>query len=134
LDTTESTFTPASFNDGTYFPGLPAPVVTTGTFSSMTTRITSAAKGDSRYTLIPNGLEVSALTLCISFLTLSGSASPAAITPKAPASLTAAASSAVATKAIPPCIMGYSIPNKSHRTVLIPNQHHPCQIYTLQNM
>ncbi len=52
-----------------------------------------------------------------SLRTTRGGALPAPITPRPPASLTAAASSAVATHAIPPWMIGYSMPSMSHSGV-----------------
>ena len=54
---------PISFKAGIYTPGLPAPVVITGTRSSTTTSITSFTKGDINIILQPNGLLVRSLTL-----------------------------------------------------------------------
>ena len=61
--TTGITFVPISFNAGIYTPGLPAPVVITGTRSSTTTSITSFTKGDISIMLQPNGLFVRSFTL-----------------------------------------------------------------------
>ncbi|MPN42400.1 hypothetical protein SDC9_189957 [bioreactor metagenome] len=51
--TTGITFIPCSFKLGIYFPGLPAPVVITGTFSLYTNSIISSAKGDRSITFTP---------------------------------------------------------------------------------
>ena len=93
---------PASFKASIYLPGLPAPVATTAGFSSMTTCITSSANGDISITFTPKGLSVSSRHFLICALTTSAGAPPAAINPKPPPFDTAAASSAVATHAIPP--------------------------------
>ncbi len=66
----------------------------------------------------PKGLLVRFLTFLMSLLTKLAGALPAPIIPKPPAFETAAASSAVATQAMPPCIIGYSIPSISHISVL----------------
>ena len=93
---------PISFKAGIYTPGLPAPVVITGTRSSTTTSITSFTKGDINIILQPNGLLVRSLTLRISLRKISGGICPAPIMPRPPASDTADASSAVPNQAIPP--------------------------------
>ena len=49
---------PASFHAFMYLVGLPAPVTTTGTRSSITTRATSSANGLMSMTLTPKGLSV----------------------------------------------------------------------------
>ena len=58
--TTGITLEPMAFNAGMYSPGLPAPVVTTGTLSSTTTCMTSLTKGDMSMILTPKGLSVAA--------------------------------------------------------------------------
>ena len=52
------TLMPASFHAFMYLVGLPAPVTTTGTRSSITTRATSSANGLMSITLTPKGLSV----------------------------------------------------------------------------
>ena len=49
---------PASFHAFMYLVGFPAPVTTTGTRSSITTRATSSANGLMSITLTPKGLSV----------------------------------------------------------------------------
>ena len=56
------TFEPISLSAGTYSPGLPAPVVMTGTRSSRTTCMTSLTNGLMSITLTPKGLSVHPLT------------------------------------------------------------------------
>ena len=62
LATTGMTLMPAFFHSSMYFEGLPAPVVTTATFSSAITCATSSAKGLMSMTLTPKGLSVSERT------------------------------------------------------------------------
>ena len=61
--TTGITLVPTSFNAGIYSAGLPAPVVTTASFSSTTTCITSFTKGDISIMFTPKGLSVHAFAL-----------------------------------------------------------------------
>ena len=68
------------------FAGLPAPVVTTGTFSSMTIFATSGAFGLSSMTFTPNGRSVRAFTSRICSLTTSGGALAAPMIPSPPRS------------------------------------------------
>ena len=65
LATTGMTLQPAFFHCSMYLEGLPAPVVTTGTFSSAITWATSSAKGLISITLTPKGLSVAARTTWI---------------------------------------------------------------------
>ena len=90
---------PAATHFFMYLPGLPAPVTTTGIFSSMTRSETSSAKGLISMMLTPKALSVSWRALWISFI--------AAMMPNPPALLTAAASEASAIQAMPPWKMGY---------------------------
>ena len=85
-----------------YLPGLPAPVVTTFTPSSMTKSTISSTNGDKSIILTPKGLSVIFLTLSILALTTSFGALPPPIIPKPPALETAPAKSPSATHAIPP--------------------------------
>ena len=91
LATTGMTTTPACFHASMNFAGLPAPVVTTGTFSSMTIFATSGAFGLSSMTFTPNGRSVRAFTSRICSLTTSGGALAAPMIPSPPAFDTAAA-------------------------------------------
>ena len=91
LATTGITTIPASFHIFIYFSGEPAPVVTTFIPSSTTTLAISSACGDISITFTPKGLLVSFLASLISFLTTSAGALAPPISPKPPASLTAAA-------------------------------------------
>ena len=70
--TTGITLVPISFNAGIYTPGLPAPVVITGTRSSTTTSITSFTNGDISMMLQPKGLLVRSFNLWISLRKISG--------------------------------------------------------------
>ena len=56
--TTGMTLMPAASQPFMNLRGSPAPVTTTGTFSSMTTWATSSAKGLMSMTFTPNGLSV----------------------------------------------------------------------------
>ena len=100
--TTGITLMPASTHFFIYFPGLPAPVTTTGTFSSTTRSDTSSANGLISMMLTPNGLSVIVLTLWISSRSQSAFAFIAAMIPSPPALLTAAARDASAIHAMPP--------------------------------
>ena len=99
--TTGITFTPCAFHISIYFPGLPAPVVTTLTPSSHTILAISSACTSISIIFTPKGLSVSFLAFLISSLTQSVGAVPVII-PRPPASLTAAAKDASAIQAIPP--------------------------------
>ena len=59
------TLMPASIHVFMYFDGLPAPVVTTATFSSATTCATSSANGLISMMLTPNGLSVNSRAILI---------------------------------------------------------------------
>ena len=85
-----------------YLPGLPAPVVTTLTPSSITRSTMSSTNGDKSMIFTPKGLSVICLTLSIFALTTSLGALPPPIIPKPPAFETAPAKSPSATQAIPP--------------------------------
>lgn len=102
LATTGITLIPADFHISMYFSGLPAPVVTTLMPSSTTTLATSSAWGLSSITFTPKGLSVSSLALRISARTTSPGALAPPISPKPPASDTAAARLCSATQAMPP--------------------------------
>ena len=104
---------PASFQAGMYRPGFPAPVVTTETPSSKMTRAMSSAQGFMSIRFTPKGFSVSARARRISLRTRSASQAPVAIIPKAPALEQAAANSPVAMFAMPPWIMGNSVPSSS---------------------
>ena len=93
---------PAAFQASIYLPGLPAPVVTTGTPSSMTIRARSSVFGLISMMLTPKGLSVWALHLRISSRITSPGALPPAMMPSPPALETAAASVDSATQAMPP--------------------------------
>ena len=93
---------PASFHILTKREGLPAPVVTTGTFSSATTFATSSTKGLISMRLTPKGLSVIALQERISLRTQSAFAFMAEMMPRPPALETALASDASAIHAMPP--------------------------------
>ena len=85
LATTGITFMSAFFHSSIYFAGLPAPVVTTGTFSSIKTLAISSAWGFINITLTPNGFSVSSFIFFTCFLTHSAGAPPEPITPRPPA-------------------------------------------------
>ena len=102
-----------------YLLGLPAPVTTTGTRSSATTLATSAAKGLWSITLTPKGFSVRSRHSRIWSRTQSGPAFIAEMMPRPPASETAAARLASAIHAMPPWKMGFSMPTRSQRGVLI---------------
>ena len=102
LGTTGITVIPAAWRRSIYFPGFPAPVVTTFTPSSMTKSTMSSAKGDKSMILTPKGLSVIDLTLSMLALTTSLGAFPPPMIPRPPALDTAPAKSPSATQAIPP--------------------------------
>ena len=104
---------PASFQAGMNWPGFPAPVVTTCTPSSRITWAMPAAQGFISIRFTPKGLSVSSRARRISLRTRSASQAPVAIMPRAPALEQAAANSPVATLAMPPWIMGNSVPRIS---------------------
>ena len=94
---------PAFFQAATYFPGFPAPVVTTGTCSSIRIRAMSSAQGFISIRFTPKGLSVRALQIRISSRSSSGvRMPPVPITPSAPALEAAAAKAPVAMLAMPP--------------------------------
>ncbi len=109
--TTGITLIPAFFHISMYFPGLPAPVVTTLTPCSAQMRATSSANGLISMTLTPNGLSVRDFASRIIPSTTSPGAADAPIRPRPPALETAAASFASATHAIPPWKSGYWMPS-----------------------
>ena len=111
--TTGKTLMPASFQAGTYLPGLPAPVVTTLTPSSTTTLASSSMWGFISIRLTPKGLSVAALAMRISLRRVSASMPPEPIRPSAPALETAAANAPVAMLAMPPWMIGNSVPRSS---------------------
>ena len=117
--TTGTTLIPALFHASIYFPGEPAPVVTTATSSSITTWAKSGVCGFINMMFTPNGLSVSDFAFRISSRNNSLSIEPAAINPRPPASETAEARLASATQAMPPCMIGYFIPNSSVSVVFI---------------
>ena len=63
--TTGITLMPTFFHASIYFPGLPAPVVTIGTFSSMTSCARSSALGLISMMFTPNGFLVFSLQVRI---------------------------------------------------------------------
>ena len=94
---------PAALKAGMYLPGLPAPVVTTLTPSSITTFACSSAAGFISMRLTPNGLSVSARQRRMCPRSSSPERMPPApIRPSAPAFEQAAANSPVAMFAMPP--------------------------------
>ena len=97
-----------SFQVSIYFPGLPAPVVTTATCSSTIKLAISSTFGAINIMFTPKGLSVNALAFFICSLTSSVCPTPDII-PNPPASLTAAAKEASAIHAIPPWNIGYFI-------------------------
>ena len=99
---TGNTFIPASFSLGIYSLGVPAPVVTIFTPSSMTTSMISGTFLFKNIKLTANGLSVNSFTLWISSRTCSGVSCPEANTPKPPALETAATNPALATSCIAP--------------------------------
>jgi hypothetical protein len=100
--TTGMTLIPHSVQAFMYLEGRPAPVVTTGTFSSETVAATSSANGLISMMLTPKGLSVNCLHFLISFLRYSALAFIADIMPNPPAFETAPASEASETHAMPP--------------------------------
>ena len=105
---------PASFRAGMYLPGLPAPVVTTGTRSCATTCANSSAHGCMSMMFTPKGLSVMARQRAIcSRSSCAVRTPPAAMTPSAPAFEQTAANSPVAMFAMPPCMMGSRVPSSS---------------------
>ena len=104
---------PASFQRAMYLPGLPAPVVRKRTPSSTTISAISSAQGFMSIRLTPKGLSVSVLHLRISARSCSVFMPPQPIRPMAPALEQAAANSAVAMLAMPPWMIGNSIPSSS---------------------
>ena len=102
LGTTGKTLIPAAFHASIYLPGFPAPVVTIGTFSSITNCAISSAQGLINMIFTPNGLSVKLRQISIFFFKVAVSIPPAPIKPKAPAFDTLAANSPVAIFAIPP--------------------------------
>ena len=99
--TTGITLMPAAFQAAIKFLGEPAPVDTTGTFSSMMTCEISSTFFMSSMTLTPKGLSVSSLTRRM--FSRSASAEPTELRmPRPPALLTAAVKSASDTAAMPP--------------------------------
>ena len=117
--TTGITRMPASFHRAMYLVGLPAPVVTTATFSSATTWATSSTKGLISMMFTPKGRLVRDLATWICSRTASPGALPAAMMPRPPPSDTAAASLPSAIQAMPPWNTGYSMPSRSHNGVRI---------------
>ena len=107
LATTGMMTIPASFHIFTKREGLPAPVVTTGTFSSATIFATSSTWGLMSMMFTPNGLSVAARHFLISSLTQSAFAFIAEMMPRPPALETALAKEASAIHAMPPCMIGY---------------------------
>ena len=102
LATTGTTLTPACFHSSMYLAGLPAPVTATGTCSSATTWATSSANGLMSMTFTPKGLSVFSRSWWIWSRSHSALAFMAAMMPRPPASLTAAARLASAIQAMPP--------------------------------
>ena len=108
-DTTGKTMMPASLKRSMYFPGFPAPVVTTLTFSSATISAILSASGFISMILTPKGLSVSPLQIRICSRRVSAFMPPAPMIPRAPASETAAAKAPSAMLAMPPWKTGNSI-------------------------
>ena len=120
--TTGITVMPASWKRSMYFPGFPAPVVTTLTPSSITKSTMSSAKGERSMILTPKGLSVMDLTRSIFALTTSLGAFPPPMIPRPPALDTAPARSPSATQAIPPWKIGYLMFNNSViRVCIVPS-------------
>lgn len=92
----------AAFHFSMYGPGLPAPVVTTLTPSSIITSDSWSQCGFISIKLTPKGLSVSCLHLRISSLRRGASQPPEPMIPSPPAFETAATSSADEMLAIPP--------------------------------
>ena len=101
-ETTGITLAPDALKRSMYFPGFPAPVVITGTFSSQTAATHSSTKGERSIKLTPKGFVVCAFTCRICSRRRSPGILPAPITPRPPASETAEANSQVPSQAIPP--------------------------------
>ena len=118
LGTTGKTLIPASFHIFIYTPGFPAPVVTTGTCSSITICAISLASGLSNIILTPKGWFVNFLHAWISAFNILAFIPPAPIKPSPPALETLAAKAPVAILAIPPWIIGYLIFNNSFNFIL----------------
>ena len=118
--TTGMTLMPAAFQAFMYLVGLPAPVTTTGTCSSMTTWATSSANGLMSMTFTPKGLSVFSRSSWIWSRSQSALAFMAAMMPRPPASLTAPARLAFAMRAMAPWMMGASMPRSSVTLVFIP--------------
>ena len=100
--TTGITKIPAFLKLSMYLPGLPAPVVTNGTFSSHTILTNSSVCGCMSMRFTPNGLSVRDLHVAISCLNTSGFMPPVAMIPRPPALEQAAAKAPVAILAIAP--------------------------------
>ena len=100
--TTGMTLRPFSTQFLMYLEGSPAPVTTTGTFSSTTTCATSSAKGESSITFTPKGLSVISRIFWISARSCSPLEFMPAMMPRPPALETAPASDASDTQAMPP--------------------------------
>ena len=109
--TTGRILTPASFHIFTKREGLPAPVVTTGTFSSATIAATSSTCGLISMMFTPKGLSVIVRHLRISSRTQSAPAFIAEMMPRPPALETALAREASAIHAMPPWMIGCRIPS-----------------------
>ena len=100
--TTGMTLMPAASQSFIYLEGLPAPVVTTATFSSATSFATSSANGLISMMFTPKGLSVSSLAILICSRRYSAFAFIAEIMPRPPASETAPANLPSEIQAMPP--------------------------------
>ena len=114
LLTTWTTVMPCSFRNGVHFLGLPAEVKTIFTPSSTIRFIRFSISGYIKGTLTPKGLSVAVRHFRICSRNTSGCMEPAPNNPSPPALLTAEASRQPLHQTIPPCIIGYLIPNNLH--------------------
>ena len=103
---------PLSFNRCVKSFGLPALVITIGTFSSIMVSICCSISGYNSGTFTAKGLSVAFLHRNICSLNISGYMLPLPIVPKPPALLTADAKRQPLTQIIPACMIGFSIPSK----------------------
>ena len=122
LGTTGITLIPALCIFSIQGTGLPAPVVINATFSSQTRSAISFTLGAISIRLTPKGLSVRLFAFLISSATHSVVRPPVPIIPAPPASETAAANTPSLLQAMPPCTIGYRIPNNSQNLffILIP--------------
>ena len=106
LDTTCATLQPASCSCAVRLFGSPAEVKTTGTRSSMTVSMIWSAYRYMSGTFTPKGFRVASRQRRICSRSRSGVIEPEPISPRPPASLTAAASRQPLHQIMPPATMG----------------------------